>query len=71
MARRPAQAVNGDLIDAWCVALPAGWRTGVVERDAPLEVGLFGGGDNCYAVVLNDSQQQIYHQFSDADGVFP
>jgi hypothetical protein len=43
----------------------------VVERDAPLEVGLFGGGDNCYAVVLNDSQQQFYHQFSDADGVFP
>lgn len=53
------------------VELPEGWRFDVVERDAPLEVKPFGGGDNCYAVVLNDSRKQFYHQFKDADGVFP
>ncbi len=53
------------------VELPEGWRFDVVERHAPLEVRPFGGGDNCYAVVLNDSRQQFYHQFEDTDGVFP
>lgn len=53
------------------VALPDGWRMDVVERDKPLEIKPFGGGDSCFHVVLNDSEKQFYHQFYDADGVFP
>lgn len=53
------------------VPLPDGWRMEVVERSIPLEVRPFGGGQNCFAVVLNDSRQQFYHQFADADGRFP
>lgn len=53
------------------VELPEGWRFEVVERDGPLEVKPFGGGDACFHVVLNDSAQQFYHQVIDTDGVFP
>lgn len=53
------------------VDLPAGWRVDIVERSEPLQVVPFGGGDECFHVVLNDSKKQFYHQFVDADGVFP
>ena len=53
------------------VELPEGWRMDIYHLPAPMIVGPFGEGEECYFNIVGDHLGQGYHQYKFADLTYP